>query len=329
MSEGGRARALVTGVAGFLGSHLAERLVERGHEVVGIDAFTPYYDRAQKEANLEGLLGSPGFGFLELDLSRDDLEPVMRRVSWVFHQAAQPGVRASWDEGFVDYTNHNVLATQRVLEAARRAGVSRFVFASSSSVYGPVPEGTVTEDAPRRPLSPYGVTKLAAEELVAVYHRAFQLPTVSLRYFTVCGPRQRPDMAFHRMLRALYGGRPFPRYGDGKQMRDFTYVGDAVGANLLAAERGTPGAVYNIGGGDPVALAETMSFLESTTGRKLPLVEHPRAAGDPLRTAAGLDRARADLGYAPTVSWQEALRREADWFVGPRGPLLRSGERAS
>jgi UDP-glucose 4-epimerase len=329
MSDSARPRALVTGVAGFLGSHLAERLLEKGHEVVGVDAFTPYYDRAQKEANLEGLLDAPGFGFLELDVSRDNLDPVLDSVSWVFHQAAQPGVRASWDEGFVDYTTHNVLGTQRVLEAARRARVMRFVYASSSSVYGPIPEGTVGEDAPRRPLSPYGVTKLAAEELVGVYHRAFELPTVSLRYFTVCGPRQRPDMAFHRMLRAIYGGRPFPRYGDGKQMRDFTYVGDAVEANLLAAERGKPGAVYNIGGGDPVALGETMAFLESVTGRTLPVVEHPRAAGDPLRTAAALARAGEDLGYRPAVSWQEALRQEADWFVGPRGPLMRSGERAS
>jgi nucleoside-diphosphate-sugar epimerase len=313
--------ALVTGVAGFLGSHLAGALLERGHAVRGVDCFTPYYGRSLKEANLAGLRSHPAFRFHEIDLRTADLTPVIEGVDWVFHQAAQPGVRASWDEGFADYVGHNLLGTQRLLEACRRAGTSRLVFASSSSVYGNVAEGEVGEDAPLRPMSPYGVTKLASERLVDVYHREFGLHAVSLRYFTVCGPRQRPDMAFHKILRALHLDREFPQYGDGSQLRDFTYVGDAVEANLLAAERGRAGAVYNIGGGNPISLADAIRTLERVTGRRAKLRVLPRAEGDPDRTAASLERARRDLGYEPKVPVDEALRREAEWFAGPDGPL--------
>ncbi len=318
-------RVLVTGAAGFLGSTLSEALLARGRRVLGVDCFTPYYDRRLKEANLAGLRDREGFSFHELDLRRVDLAPLVDNVEWVFHQAAQPGVRASWDEGFADYTGHNLIGTQRLLEACRHADVSRFVFASSSSVYGNVPEGEVDEDAPARPLSPYGVTKLASEKLVDVYHREFGLHTVSLRYFTVCGPRQRPDMAFHKILRAIHEDRPFPQYGDGSQMRDFTFVTDAVEANLLAAERGTAGAVYNIGGGNPVSLAHTVSVLEKVAGRKARIDRLPRADGDPARTAANLARAREDLGYRPQVPVDEALRLEAEWFLGPQGPPAVTG----
>jgi nucleoside-diphosphate-sugar epimerase len=326
MGTEGRPAALVTGVAGFLGSHLAEALLDRGHRVTGVDAFTPYYARALKEANLEALRARPGFRFVEADLRSASISPLVTGSPWVFHQAAQPGVRASWDEGFADYVGHNLLGTQRLLDACRTAHTERLVFASSSSVYGNVPEGLVGEDAPARPLSPYGVTKLASEKLVEVYHREFGLHTVSLRYFTVCGPRQRPDMAFHKILRALHSGEEFPRYGDGSQERDFTYVGDAVEANLLAAERGRAGAVYNIGGGHPVSLAYTIEVLEKATGRRGRIRALPRAEGDPRRTAADLSRARDDLGYAPKVTVDEALRREAEWFAGPRGPLALSAE---
>ncbi len=318
--------ALVTGAAGFLGSHLAEALLDRGHPVTGVDCFTPYYPREYKEANLAGLRSRPGFRFLELDLRAAPLSEATEGAAWIFHQAAQPGVRASWDEGFSDYVGHNLLGTQRLLEAARRSGTARFVFASSSSVYGNVAEGEVDENAPLRPLSPYGVTKLASEKLVEVYHREFGLHTVSLRYFTVCGPRQRPDMAFHKVLRALYRGEAFPQYGDGTQERDFTYVADAVRANLLAAERGAGGAVYNIGGGHPIALAEAVRVLEEVSGRKARIERLPRADGDPRRTAADLGRARADLGYEPRVPVREALRREAEWYAGPGGPLSREQE---
>jgi nucleoside-diphosphate-sugar epimerase len=313
--------ALVTGVAGFLGSHLAELLLERGHVVTGLDCFTSYYSRSQKEANLAGLRNHPRFQFHEADLVRHDLGPLVEGRSWIFHQAAQPGVRASWEAGFAAYVENNLLATHRLLEATRRASVTAFVFASSSSVYGNVPEGLVAEDAPLRPLSPYGVSKLASEELVQVYHREFSLPTVCLRYFTVCGPRQRPDMAFHRMLRALYRGEEFPQNGDGSQERDFTCVSDAVEANLLAAERGKPGGVYNIGGGKPQSLRSAIALLEAFTGKTLRVRELLRAEGDPMRTAADLTRAARDLGYSPRVGLDVALREEARWFAGPQGPL--------
>jgi UDP-glucose 4-epimerase len=251
----------------------------------------------------------------------EDLADLVAGADWVFHQAAQPGVRASWEAGFADYTRHNVLATQKLLEACRGAGVGRFVYASSSSVYGNVPEGEVDEEAPLRPLSPYGVTKLAAEKLVEVYHREFGLHTVSLRYFTVCGPRQRPDMAFHRILDALHRGGEFPVYGDGAQERDFTFVGDAVHANILAAERGGPGTVYNIGGGRSVSLNRAVEILEGLVGKTARIKRLPRAEGDPRRTAAALGRARDELGYRPRVPVEDALAAEASWFAGPTGPL--------
>jgi nucleoside-diphosphate-sugar epimerase len=326
MATSSKPAALITGVAGFLGSHLAEALLDRGHSVLGVDAFTPYYSRHLKDANLSALRARSGFTFLEQDLGAGDLAPVVQGREWVFHQAAQPGVRASWDVGFADYTRHNVLATQRLLGACREEGVARFVFASSSSVYGNVEEGEVTEDAPLRPLSPYGVTKLASEKLVEVYHREFGLPTVSLRYFTVCGPRQRPDMAFHKILAALHRGTSFPLFGDGSQERDFTFVADAVLANILAAERGTPGAVYNIGGGHPITLMEVIRILESEVGKSALLDRQPRAMGDPRRTAANLTRAREDLGYEPKVPVAEALRLEAEWFAGPNGPPALEGK---
>ncbi len=321
METEGRPAALVTGVAGFLGSHLAEALLDRGHSVTGVDAFTPYYARALKEANLAGLRAHPRFRFVEADLRSAPLESLVANAAWVFHQAAQPGVRASWERGFADYVGHNLLGTQRLLEACRVPGVKRFIFASSSSVYGHVAEGSVGEDAPAQPLSPYGVTKLASEKLVEVYHREFGLPTVSLRYFTVCGPRQRPDMAFHKILLALHRDEEFPRYGDGSQERDFTCVSDAVEANLLAAERGGAGAVYNIGGGHPVPLSYAIEVLERATGRRARVRPLPRAEGDPQRTAADLTRAREELGYRPKVAVEEALRMEAEWFAGPCGPL--------
>lgn len=312
--------ALVTGAAGFLGSHLSELLLKRGHRVVGVDCFTPYYDRGLKEKNLHALRGRDGFDFVEADLSRDPCEPLVQGARWVFHQAAQPGVRASWDRGFAEYTRHNLVATHRLLEAGRRGGVERFVYASSSSVYGNVPEGEVDESADLVPLSPYGVTKLAGEKLAQVYHREFGMATVGLRYFTVCGPRQRPDMAFHRLLRAMHRDEPFPLYGDGEQERDFTDVSDAVEANLLAAERGLAGEVYNIGGGRPVSVNYTVEVLERVTGKRARLDRRVRADGDPRRTAANLSRARRDLGYAPRVPVEDALRREAEWFAGPDGP---------
>ena len=311
---------LVTGVAGFIGSHLAERLLAEGHEVIGVDCFTDYYPRPLKEANLQPLLETPGFRFLPLDLRTAELAPLISGVTHVFHQAAQAGVRASWGAEFGLYVEHNVLATQRLLEAVKDTGhgVRRFVFASSSSVYGNVQELPVREDCLPRPYSPYGVTKLAAEHLCGLYQRNFRLPTVSLRYFTVYGPRQRPDMAFHRFIKRMLSGQTLEIYGDGQQTRDFTFVGDAVQANLLAMARGKDGGVYNIGGGSRVTVNETLRLLERITGATARVVYRPTQHGDVRDTWADTSRAGAELGFQPQVSLEEGLRAEVEWLEGHR-----------
>lgn len=307
---------LVTGVAGFIGSHLAERLLAEGYEVTGVDCFTDYYPRSLKEANLQTLRAMPGFRFLPLDLRTAEMAPLLSEATYIFHQAAQAGVRASWGAEFELYTQHNVLATQRLLEAVKDASghLRRFVFASSSSVYGNVQELPVREDCLPRPYSPYGVTKLAAEHLCSLYHRNFGLPTISLRYFTVYGPRQRPDMAFHRFIKRLLSGQPLEIYGDGEQTRDFTFVNDAVQANLLAMQRGEDGGVYNIGGGSRITVKETIRMLEQITDRKAAIVHRPPQHGDVRDTWADSSRARAELGFRPQVSLEDGLRAEVNWL---------------
>ncbi len=307
-------RALVTGAAGFIGSHLSERLLGEGWAVRAIDNFDPYYDRALKEKNLQALRGAAGFEFIEDDLEHADLDSLLEGVDWVFHQAARAGVRRSWGEDFATYVRPNILCTQRLLEAVRRRPVERLVYASSSSVYGEARGGAVTEETPRRPLSPYGVTKLAGEDLVSAYVRVFDLPAVSLRYFTVFGPRQRPDMAFHRFYRAILTGQALPLYGDGGQERDFTFVADAVTANLLAAERGRPGGIYNIGGGSPAKIAGVIELMEQISGSRARIERHPPQAGDPRRTAADTTRARTELGFAPATSLRAGLEAMHEWI---------------
>lgn len=305
-------RALVTGVAGFIGSHLAEALVARGHEVVGVDVLTDYYDPQLKEANLAGLRSEPRFRFVRADLNEVNLDEIAGGVNVVFHQAAQPGVRASWGREFTTYTRQNVDATQRLLEFFRTRPLRRFVYASSSSVYGETTELPMREDAPTRPHSPYGVTKLAGEHLARLYHRNFGMPTVSLRYFTVYGPRQRPDMAFRRFIGALLAGRPIVVYGDGRQTRDFTFIDDAVAANLAAAERGAPGAVLNIGGGSRVTLREALDLLLGLVGKgevRYEAAQH----GDVSHTWADTSRAKAELGFAPAVRLADGLERQVAW----------------
>jgi UDP-glucose 4-epimerase len=305
-------RALVTGVAGFIGSHLAEALLARGDSVVGIDCLTDYYDPRLKEANLAVLAGCPGFHFVRADLNTVDLDAVAGQVDVVYHQAAQAGVRASWGREFTIYTRQNVDATQRLLEYFRERPPRRFVVASSSSVYGETAELPMREDARTEPHSPYGVTKLAAEHLARLYHRNFGVPTVSLRYFTVYGPRQRPDMAFRRFIGALLAGDPVVVYGDGRQTRDFTFIADAVAANLAAAARGAPGGVYNIGGGARVTVRECLDLLVGLVGRGEVRYE-PRQHGDVTHTYADTSRARAELGFSPRVPLAEGLARQVEW----------------
>jgi len=262
-------KALVTGAAGFVGSHISDALIARGADVVGIDCFTDYYAREIKESNLAGLRKQPKFKFVEAALQTVALPELLDGVTHVFHLAAQAGVRKSWGDDFRIYTSHNVDSTQRLLEAVKGLKLHRFVYASSSSVYGDVVPIPMREDAYLQPLSPYGVTKLAAEHLCNLYHANYGVPSVSLRFFTVYGPRQRPDMAFHRFIRAAYEGKPITVYGDGGQTRDFTYIADIVDANLAAGDQGRPGGVYNIGGGSRVSVLDVLELVGKVTGRSL------------------------------------------------------------
>ena len=307
-------RCLVTGAAGFIGSHLAARLAELGHEIVGVDCFLDYYPRVVKERNLRSLRARSNVRLLEEDLSSAELAPLLAGVDWVFHLAAQAGVRASWGRDFAIYAIHNVLATQRLLEAARDAKVRRFVYASSSSVYGDTTDLPMREQSLPRPISPYGVSKLAAEHLCWLYWRSYGLPTVSLRYFTVYGPRQRPDMAFHRFLKGALRGEEITLYDDGEQTRDFTFVSDVVAANLAAAERAEGGEVFNIGGGSEVSINHVLATIERLSGRTLRVRREERQKGDVRHTAADCTRARDVLGFRPAVALTEGLRREWEWI---------------
>ena len=311
-------KVVVTGAAGFIGSHVAESLLADGHEVTGVDCFTDYYPRPMKEANLEHLRDSSRFRLVEARLQDAELAPLLDGAEHVYHLAAQAGVRASWGREFALYTDHNVLATQRLLEAAVAAGRPTVVYASSSSVYGDAPELPFREDGPCRPVSPYGVTKLAGEHLAVLYHRNHGLPTVSLRFFTVYGPRQRPDMAFHRFLKAARDGTTVPVFGDGRQTRDFTFVADIVAAVRSAPLSGRPGCVYNVGGGERLALNEVLRLIETVTARPLRIQRQESQKGDMRDTFADTAAARRDLGFRSTVPLAEGLAREWEWIRGLR-----------
>ena len=307
-------RALVTGVAGFIGSTLAERLVDSGADVVGVDCFTDYYPRPMKERNLAALRGRERFRFVESRIQDADLTALLADRTHLFHLAAQAGVRKSWGRDFAIYLENNIEATQVLLEACTRLALDRIVYASSSSVYGDDTPMPFHEDAVPRPVSPYGVSKLAGEQLCYLYHVNFGLPTVSLRYFTVYGPRQRPDMGFHRFLRATILGEPITVYGDGEQTRDFTFVADAVGATVAAATRGVPGRVYNIGGGSRVSINQVFEMIGRVTGSQPRLQLDPAQKGDMRHTYADTSRARCDLAFAPTVGLEEGLAAEYRWL---------------
>jgi nucleoside-diphosphate-sugar epimerase len=307
------APVLVTGAAGFVGSHLAERLAADGHHVIAVDCLTDYYDVSQKRASFDLLGRLPGCRLRSDDLRTADLDALLDGVEVVFHQAGQPGVRASWD-AFASYVEHNVEVTQRLLAAAARRGVRRFVYASSSSVYGDAGSYPTREDDLPRPVSPYGVTKLAAEHLCGVYAANFAVPTVSLRYFTVYGPRQRPDMAMHRMIEAALADEAFSVFGDGHQVRDFTFVADVVEANLLAGFTDVaPGTVVNVAGGTAATLLDVASLIEDLTGRRLALRFEDVQRGDVVRTGGSIDRATAVLGWEPRVDLRDGLAAQVAW----------------
>lgn len=305
-------RCLVTGVAGFVGSHLTERLLRDGHEVYGVDNFIDYYPRYMKERNLAIIRSYERFHFIEGDLLTLDLPRLLEGSDWIFHQAAQAGVRASWGKEFERYVNCNVLATQKLLEAAQHTtGLQRFVYASSSSVYGNTTTLPISEELTPHPVSPYGVTKLAAEDLCVLYHQNFGVPTVSLRYFTVYGPRQRPDMAFHRFCKAVLSHQPILIYGDGNQTRDFTYISDIVEANIQAATSTLAiGEVVNIAGGSRVTLHQIMSMLQEVSGTTINVKFNAKQHGDVDHTYADTSRAQRVLDYRPQVPLGTGLARE-------------------
>ena len=304
----------VTGAAGFVGSTLCDRLLELGHEVTGIDCFTDYYQRSLKEENLRNARDHDAFNLVEANLLDGRLERVLQDAEVVYHLAAQPGVRASWGSSFDRYVDDNVLATQRLLEALLQTGPSRLVYASSSSVYGDPPSLPTLEDAPKRPLSPYGVTKLAGENLCVLYQESFGLPTLSLRFFTVYGPRQRPDMAFHRFLRAGLEGAALQINGDGTQTRDFTYVDDVIAALVAAATDGTVGLAYNIGGGARWSIRDIIAAVEMVVQRKVAVAYQPVQRGDVRDTHADCTLARNELGFGPATDVLIGLQKEADWL---------------
>jgi nucleoside-diphosphate-sugar epimerase len=310
-------RYLITGCAGFIGSHLADALLTRGDDVVGVDAFTNYYSRNTKRSNLEHAL-SRGLSLVELDLSRDDLPKLLDEVDGVFHLAAQPGVRGSWGETFAYYVRDNILASQRLFEAAASKRL-RVVMASSSSVYGNAQTYPTPEGAALRPMSPYGVTKQACESLARTYGEGFGLQIVLLRYFTVYGPRQRPDMAFARVISALLAGDPFVVHGTGEQSREFTYVDDVISATLAAMDAGPGGIVYNVGGGSETSLNDAIETCERLAGKKLTVINEGAARGDVVRTGADTTLIHSELGWTPQTSLPDGLARQIAAARGEAG----------
>jgi len=309
---------IVTGAAGFIGSHLAETLLKQGEEVIGIDEFNDYYDPMFKYKNIASLQSYPNFKLIEGDIQSLDWRSLLEDVDIIYHQAAQAGVRASWGQGFRFYTERNISATQVMLEAAKDAkNLQRFIYASTSSVYGDAETLPTSELICPKPVSPYGITKLAAERLCGLYHKNFDVPFVALRYFTVYGPRQRPDMAFHKFYKAVIQDEAIPVYGDGLQTRDFTFVSDAVAANLAAATvENAVGEIFNIGGGSRVVLKEVLETMEEIVGKSIKRNHVEKAMGDARHTAADVSKAQQILGYQPSVNLKAGLSREWEWVKG-------------
>lgn len=305
---------LVTGAAGFIGSHLCRRLLKEGFSVIGIDCFTDFYPQWIKEKNIYDLKEEKNFEFIAEDLESVELIKYLKIADFVFHLAAQPGVRASWGQNFSVYLKNNIKVTQKLLESAKETPLKKFIFASSSSVYGLCPEIPMSETSPLYPLSPYGVTKLSAEQLCFLYFKNYGIPSVSLRYFTVYGPGQRPDMAFHIFFKALNEEKEITVYGDGKQTRDFTYIDDVVEATFSSVEKAKIGETYNIGGGNQEKLEVIFPLFEKIIQKKVRIKWAERQKGDVLHTFANIEKAHKDLHYSPQTSLSDGLEREWIWL---------------
>lgn len=305
---------LVTGAAGFIGSHLCKKLIRNGGHVLAVDGFTDFYPRRMKEKNIQPVVNHPHFHLVSQDLLDLDLNSMLEKIDVVFHMAAQPGVRTSWGSDFSVYTRNNIDATQRLLEAAKTSDIKKFIYASSSSVYGSCPQLPMIETSTLHPFSPYGVTKLAAENLCHLYHKNYGIPCVSLRFFTVYGPGQRPDMAFHKFFKAIAEKREITVFGDGQQTRDFTFIDDIIRANLSSIENGRPGETYNLGGGTQKKLADILTVIEEISQTELKIRYVEREKGDVPHTYADIQKAKRDLNYAPRVSLEEGLKLEWEWI---------------
>ena len=303
-------KALVTGCAGFIGSHLTERLLRKGYEVIGIDCFTDYYAREIKERNIENALNEKNFKLIGEDILEMNEYP---EVDYVFHEAAQAGVRASWGKSFGIYTRNNIEATQKLLEFYKDREIKKFVYASSSSVYGDA-ELPMREDSLLKPVSPYGVTKLAGENLCYLYWRNYNVPTVSLRYFTVYGPRQRPDMAIHKFVKAILNGEEITVFGDGTQTRDFTFIDDVVEANILAGNSEIEGGVFNVGGGSRISVNKLIKLLEEIIGKEARIKYIEKQKGDVWDTLADTTKISNELNWEPEVKIEEGLKRFVEWY---------------
>jgi len=303
-------KALVTGCAGFIGSHLTDRLLADGYTVTGIDCFTDYYARSIKETNISNARKNPRFKFIKKNIMEMNAFP---EVDYIFHEAAQAGVRTSWGRDFEIYTRMNIESTQYLLESYKEKNLKKFVYASSSSVYGDVAL-PMKESVRLQPVSPYGVTKLAAEHLCYLYWKNYGVPTISLRYFTVYGPRQRPDMGIYKFVRAILNGDPITIYGDGTQTRDFTYIADIVDANIKAAYSPITGESFNIGGGSRITVNELIRIIEEKCGKKGSIIYGDQQKGDVTDTLADISITLTKLGWTPHISVREGIRSFVDWY---------------